>query len=446
MFPIPRKGPSIPGWHRARLGNSAAVTIPVRSPYRPLDPSDPRRFTAPRELDVLVPTCNRPAELAATLAGLAGQAEEFGVVVSDQSDVVPGWQDPAPGGLVRVLRHRGHPVLLRHHLPRRGMAEQRAFLLRHSIARYVLFLDDDVWLEPGAIGRMLTAIQELGCGFVGNAPHGLSYVEDYRPEQQQGYEEWSGRPHPEQIRPRGPQWSRASVHSAANLVHLTEGLGLGPGEWRAYKVAWIGACVLFDRAKLIATGGFDFWSQVPPQHEGEDVTAQLRVISRYGGAGVLPSGAYHLESPTTVSDRSVECFDLVPVSADSSVWRTPSRVGTRESSTTREVTMTRPPESASPEQSDGSRREEETTDGVWRDPRRLPLNELTEALGTYATDGQADDPTGSDAGAEASYGHDAYPQPQHPAAGQQGTDPEPDPDTEEGRRLRPSPEGRTGPG
>jgi hypothetical protein len=67
-------------------------------------------------------------------------------------------------------------------------------------------------------------------------------------------------------------------------------------------------------------------------------------------------------------------------------------------------------------------------------------------MGTYATDGQADDPTGSDAGAEASFGHDAYPRPQHPAADRQDTDPEPDPDTEEGRRLRPSPEGRTGPG
>jgi hypothetical protein len=369
VYRVPRTRLQYPGWWGIVLGTRATVTTPVRSSYRPLDPSDPRRFTEARDLDVLVPTRNRPAELAATLAGLAGQAEEFGVVVSDQSDVVPGWQDPAPGGLVRVLRHRGHPVLLRHHLPRRGMAEQRAFLLRHSIARYVLFLDDDVWLEPGAVGRMLTAIRELGCGFVGNAPHGLSYVDDYRPEQQ-GYEEWQGRPHPEQIRPRGPQWARASVHAAANLVHVTQRLELRPDEWRAYKVAWIGACVLFDRAKLVATGGFDFWSQVPSQHEGEDVAAQLRVISRYGGAGVLPSGAYHLESPTTVNDRRVECFDLVPVgdgplnaapsggNGSGGVWRRRDGVATRESMTTREVTMTRPPEDA--------KHDEGRQDGAWR--------------------------------------------------------------------------------
>lgn len=290
----------------------------ARTPYRPLEAGDPGRFAAPRELDVLIPTRDRPAELAATLAGLAGQevAEPFGIVVSDQSEEIPGWQDPAPGGLVRALRYRGHPVLLRHHLPRRGIAEQRAFLLSQSRARYVLFLDDDVWLEPGTVPRLLTAIEQLGCGFVGNAPHGLSYLDDHRPHQQVGYEEWRGRPAPEQISPRGPEWDRASLHTAANLAHVTERLRLRRGEWRAYKVAWIGACVLFDRAKLLAAGGFDFWPLVPADHQGEDVVAQLRVLARYGGAGVLPSGAYHLESPTTVTERRIECFDLVPTVPD----------------------------------------------------------------------------------------------------------------------------------
>jgi hypothetical protein len=298
----------------APMGYRREVTT-VRTPYRPLDAGDPRRFTVPRELDVLIPARDRPAELAATLAGLAAQEtdEPFGVMVSDQSDEIPAWQDPAAGGLVRALRYRGHPVLLCHHLPRRGVAEQRAFLLAHSRARYVLYLDDDVWLEPGTIHRLLVAIRELRCGFVGNAPHGLSYLDDQRPEQQGGYEEWRGRPRPERIHPRDAHWSRASVHAAANLAHLTQRLRLRRGEWRAYKVAWIGACVLFDRAKLVDTGGFDFWPQVPVEHQGEDVVAQLRVISRYGGAGVLPSGAYHLESPTTVTDRKVECFDLVPL-------------------------------------------------------------------------------------------------------------------------------------
>ncbi len=258
---------------------------------------------------MLIPTRDRPADLAASLAGLSAQDEEFGVVVSDQSGSAPAWTNGAVAGMVRILRHRGHPVLLRRHLPRRGMAEHRAFLLDRSRARYILFLDDDVWLEPGSVARMLTAIDELGCGFVGNFPHGLSYMDDHRPEQEKAYQEWTTRPVPERIRPRGREWRRANLHAAANLLHLTQRLDLAPGQWRAYKVAWLGACVLYDRAALVAAGGYDFWDRVPPDHVGEDVAAQLRVLARSGAAGVLPSGAYHLESPTTLTDRGMECYD-----------------------------------------------------------------------------------------------------------------------------------------
>ncbi|SDZ38921.1 Glycosyltransferase like family 2 [Micromonospora pattaloongensis] len=280
---------------------------------RPLEPGDADAFRSPRLLDVLIPTRNRPAELATTLAGLAAQSGPagFAVVVSDQSDDEPGWAAPAPAAMVRVLRHRGHPVLLTRHLPRRGLAEHRAALLANSTARHVLLLDDDVWLEPYAVARLLTALRELRCGFVGNAVHGLSYADDERPEQHDGYEEWAGRPVPEDVRPGTPQWQRARIHPAANLLHVTRKLGLAPGEWRAYKVSWIGGCVLFDRAKLVAAGGFDFWRRVPANHQGEDAAAQLAVMRRYGGAGVVPSGAYHLEAPTTVTDRGVECWQVL---------------------------------------------------------------------------------------------------------------------------------------
>ncbi len=260
------------------------------------------------DLDVLIPTCDRPAELAATLAGLAAQDVDFGVVVSDQSEV-PVWEQGAVMGMVRVLRYQGHPVSLRRHLPRRGVAEHRAYLLDRSRARYVLFLDDDVWLEPGTVRRMRTAIEELGCGFVGGFPHGLSYVDDHRPEQEKAYEEWTGRPYPERIRPRGPQWQRANVHAAANLLHIQQRLALEPGQWRAYKVSWLGACVLYDRAVLESVGGYDFWARVPADSVGEDAAAQLRVMAKAGAAGIVPSGAYHLESPTTLPDRGMECFD-----------------------------------------------------------------------------------------------------------------------------------------
>ena len=317
---------------------------------RPLPVGDATAFAAAREIDVLIPTRNRPAELAATLAGLAAQdvPEPFGVVISDQSDGTPqdsvvlsgqpdgasedgvvakdgvvrgdrsdgafedgpSWGHPAAATMVRVLRCAGHRVLLGRHLPRRGLAEHRAFLLSRSRARYVLYLDDDVWLEPMAVRVMHQALRELGCGFVGNFPHGLSYADDHRPAQQV-YEPWLGRPAPEWFGPGDPQWRRASLHGAANLLHLADSLRLPPGQWRAYKVAWLGACVLFDRAKLVAAGGYDFWDRLPAEHAGEDVVAQQRVMRWYGGAGLVPSHAYHLESPTTVRDRRVQCHEVV---------------------------------------------------------------------------------------------------------------------------------------
>lgn len=280
---------------------------------RPLDHGTSDEFRANRRLDVLVPTRNRPAELAVTLSGLAAQegVPDFGVVVSDQSDDQPAYAHPAAATMVRALRHQGHPVLLTRRLPRRGLAEHRASLLAASAAHYVLCLDDDVWLAPGALHRLVTAIGELGCGFVGNAVHGLSYLHDVRPETHRHYEEWNGPPVPERIRPGTPQWERALLHPAANLLHVTERLRLPPGSWRAYKVSWIGGCVLYDREKLVDAGGFDFWRRVQEKHQGEDVAAQLAVLERHGGAGILPSGAFHLESPTTVTEREVEAWEVL---------------------------------------------------------------------------------------------------------------------------------------
>jgi hypothetical protein len=79
-----------------------------------------------------------------------------------------------------------------------------------------------------------------------------------------------------------------------------------------YKVAWVGGCVLFRRSDLLAAGGFAFWEQLPPEHAGEDVAAQWNVMARSGGVGLLPSGAVHLEAPTTIPHRPVDAFDILP--------------------------------------------------------------------------------------------------------------------------------------
>ncbi len=262
-------------------------------------------------LDVLVPTRNRPAELAVTLAGLAGQDHPFNLLISDQSDGASSYATPTGAAMLSVLASRGHRVETRRHLPRRGLAEHRAALLDRSRARYVLFCDDDVWLEPGTVARLHEAIVALRCGVVGAAVQGLSYADDHRPHELAPFERWPGRPVPERIEPDTPGWNRWTLHNAANPTHLGR-LHVLPGErWVAYKIAWVGGCVLYDRDVLDAVGGFGFWKDLPRDHCGEDVLVQHRVMARAGGAGILPSGAVHLEAPTTVPDRSVQARSVL---------------------------------------------------------------------------------------------------------------------------------------
>lgn len=261
---------------------------------------------------MLVPTVGRTAELATTLAGLAAQTDaSFSVVISDQSETSDVASRPAVAAMVRVLEAQGRPVTLLTHPERRGLAEHRQFLLDRASAPAVLFLDDDVWLEPGSVSRMLDALRTLGCGFVGSAVQGLSYLADRRPHETTPFEPWEGPVVPEVIRRGSPGFARWSLHNAANLAHVAAGLDVEPGGWVPYRVAWVGACVLYDRAALVAVGGFEFWDTLPVGHAGEDVVAQWRVMERFGGAGIVPSGAVHLEAPTTVTDRTVDAPDVV---------------------------------------------------------------------------------------------------------------------------------------
>ncbi|MCU1445939.1 glycosyltransferase family A protein [Cryobacterium sp.] len=262
-------------------------------------------------LEVLIPTIDRAAELAVTLAGLAGQDDPpFRVTVSDQS-ATSTEEHPAVAAMLRVLRAQGRLVRYLVHLPKRGLAEHRQFLLDQSVADRVLFLDDDVWLEPGMLTRLCSALDALDCGFVGAAVQGLSFLHDDRPAERAPFETWDLPVLPEVLRRDAPQVTRMTLHNAANLTHLAGELHLATNSWLAYKIAWVGGCVLYQRQALVACGGFDFWTSLPPVHVGEDVAAQWRVMERFGGAGVLPSGAVHLEAPTTVPDRTTEAGDVV---------------------------------------------------------------------------------------------------------------------------------------
>jgi glycosyltransferase involved in cell wall biosynthesis len=123
------------------------------------------------ELDILIPTYRRPASLAITLTSLLSQTfRDFRVFISDQTEGSEIQNVGEVAAIVRILHAHGLPIELHHHIPRRGMAEQRQFLLDQATAPYSLFLDDDLVVEPDLICRLMQAIRDEGCGFVGSAP------------------------------------------------------------------------------------------------------------------------------------------------------------------------------------------------------------------------------------------------------------------------------------
>jgi len=114
-------------------------------------------------IDVLVPTRNRPTELATTLAGLAAQDHPFDVLVSDQSDGQASFDTPPAAALLRVLAGHGRRIRTTRHLPRRGLAEHRAAMLAASSPSRSSATTTCSWSR--AVGRLHEAIVELGAGW-----------------------------------------------------------------------------------------------------------------------------------------------------------------------------------------------------------------------------------------------------------------------------------------
>lgn len=77
---------------------------------------------------------------------------------------------------------------------------------------------------------------------------------------------------------------------------------------------------------------------------------------------------------------------------------------------------------------------------VWRDEERLPLSELEKAVATPAGDGESDDATGNDSGAEGEFGHGPVAADGRRDRADRGREP-----TDPGRPYRPSTTGRSGP-
>ncbi len=250
-----------------------------------------------RLVDVLLPTCNRLESFIMTLAGLAGQHRaDMNVIVADQSDA-PARDSRVVQSMLRILAARGAGTEWHYRVPSKGIAEQRHFLLSRARSAYVLYLDDDVFMEPWVLDVLLETITTEGCGFVGAFPAGLSFAEDVRPAQQ-AISYWNGRVQPEELEPESAEWERWHLHRAANLYHVSR--SIPHGEIRRYKVAWIASCILYDRMKLLDVGGFAFWDRLPRYHSGEEVLVQNLLMRRWGGCAIAPSGTYYSELPSTV--------------------------------------------------------------------------------------------------------------------------------------------------
>jgi GT2 family glycosyltransferase len=266
------------------------------------------------DVSVLIPTYERPESLTMTLSGVAAQTmTDLQVVVSSQGRH-RAQDSPVAQALGRVIGARGGSVEWHHREPR-GIAEQRHFLLGRAEAHSVLFLDDDVFMEPFVVERLLSVLNSEGCGFVGAFPAGLTFSEDVRPDQQR-IELWEGPVQPEIVEPDTPAWERWQLHRAANLYHVAQKLDLPPGEFLRYKVAWLGSCTLYSKEKLLEVGGFSFWEKLPRYHKGEDIIVQNLLMRRYGGCGIVPAGTYHSQvetatySPTGAVDA--DALDLLP--------------------------------------------------------------------------------------------------------------------------------------
>ncbi len=266
-----------------------------------------------KDIHILIPTYKRLKALAVTLTSLYYQIEtNFDIVISDQSPEDELTNDNSIQTIKRLFEIRGTNVTILRNLPPKGMAQQRQFLLDRSTSPCSLFIDDDLILDAYVVRNMKQILETKNIGFVGCAVIGLSYQYDVRPHQQD-IEFWDGEITPESIIPKSKQWERYRLHNAANPFHVEKKFNATADNPIPYKVAWVGGCVMYNTEKLRYVGGFSFWKDLPEQHCGEDVLAQLRVMKKYGGCGIIPSGVYHQELETTVPDRKVNAPEFLEI-------------------------------------------------------------------------------------------------------------------------------------
>ncbi|MEW5853708.1 MAG: glycosyltransferase family A protein [Myxococcota bacterium] len=246
-------------------------------------------------VDILIPTANRVPALISTLSGVTAQTHaSLRVLVADHGDR-PAREDRVIRSLCRIIESRGGEVDWHQRAASPMLAEQRDYLLRHARADVVLFLDDDVYMEPPVVQRLLHTLQAERCGFVGAFPS-AEWMHRRATAAAPPLELWNGPVRPETLEPDSPEWERTRLHLDGATMDAAH--HLPPGTVRRYKVAWVAGCVMYDRRKLLTVGGFSFWPRLPPRHVGEEALVQNLLMRRWGGCAIMPALTHRAESPS----------------------------------------------------------------------------------------------------------------------------------------------------
>jgi hypothetical protein len=253
-------------------------------------------------VDVLIPTAGSAASLGATLSSLANQRYPSFRVMATRPPLDAA-DEPELSGLAGVLEAGGHSVRFVDAQAAGRDGGRAQALLDHAAAECVLVVDDGIFLEADLLGRLVSGLRASGGAFLGSSVVDLRFRDEHRPDEEV-IEFWDGPVRPEEIGVDSRAWVRRKVHRGANLQHLRERLPRTRD--RLYHVADIGGCVLYDTAKLRSVGGFhphDDHGRRPSMPLSTTSATQLRLLGRYGGAGLFPSGAYRL-TPTTLEPLS----------------------------------------------------------------------------------------------------------------------------------------------
>ena len=171
-------------------------------------------------VDVVIPTAGRATALAVVLTSLLGQTfGDFDVTISDQTLGEPSFDAVEIATLVRALRRRGHRVELHHHLPRRGMAEQRHFLLSRAPRALRPFPGRRRAAGPAGAGA------HAGCAARGGMrlrrlPGGRPGIPGRRAPTAAADRALGGAGDAGAVRPDDLPWERHLINNAANPLHL----------------------------------------------------------------------------------------------------------------------------------------------------------------------------------------------------------------------------------